>query len=212
MKTLEEMRAYHAKRAREWRKKKRIARIHEHVCANCQKGFVRDHKNQTYCSRKCQSLHYQRSNKPLTKKWRARYYAAAQKTAPWIYLLMTARARAKKQKIPCDLDTEWVAANWTGHCAVCQLPFVLGTGKRHPLSPSIDQIDPKKGYTKTNSRFVAWAVNAFKGEGTDEDVYLIATAIVSSISRTGLPRLQHAHNPSSAESSCRKDLSNLLQN
>ena len=45
--------------------------------------------------------------------------------------------------------------------------------------PSIDRIDPKGGYTTDNCRFVLQGINAFKGQETDENMYRIAEALLS---------------------------------
>jgi hypothetical protein len=46
-----------------------------------------------------------------------------------------------------------------------------------PFSASLDKIEPSKGYTKNNSRFILWGCNALKGVGADEDMYAIALRI-----------------------------------
>jgi hypothetical protein len=100
--------------------------------------------------------------------------------SPWRKLVVAARGRAKEKKLPCDIDFEWAEARWTGFCEVSGLPFVLSIHSPHRMfSPSIDQIEPKKGYTKTNSRFVLLAVNGMKHDGTDEAMYFVAEAILS---------------------------------
>ncbi len=47
------------------------------------------------------------------------------------------------------------------------------------FSPSIDRIDSSKGYTPDNCQFVLWAINVFKGDGTLEEMYEIATALIN---------------------------------
>ena len=59
------------------------------------------------------------------------------------------------------------------------LPLKLGPGKRSPWSPSIDRIDPRFGYTPGNCRIVCWLYNAAKSEFTDDDVLVMASAVVT---------------------------------
>jgi hypothetical protein len=107
------------------------------------------------------------------KKMRAFY-------KPWRYLLFRAAAHAKKKGLPFDLDHEWAKENWTGKCALTGIEFKSGKGKKGPTpySASIDKIDPAKGYTKENSRFILCGVNFLKGIGTDDDMYHIAHELI----------------------------------
>lgn len=87
------------------------------------------------------------------------------------------------REIEFDLDWDWAKANWTGYCAVTNIPFTKPSERngreKRSFFPSIDRIDPKKGYTKDNCRFVLWAVNALKNDGTDEEMRLIASHITN---------------------------------
>ena len=105
---------------------------------------------------------------------------AARTISPWFKLLASARARAKKYKLPFDLTEEWAKSRWTGECELTHIPFRTdqrGSGPKN-FAASIDQIAARKGYTQDNCRFVLWAVNALKHDGTDEDMYLVAAALM----------------------------------
>lgn len=123
---------------------------------------------------------------------RARYYAthkarekrryhATRVWLPWLNAFRGSKARAVKRNIPFTITKEWAIKRWTGRCEVTGIEFIL-SDKRSPylFSPSLDRIIPSLGYTSENSRFVLHAVNALKGEGTDEDMIRIAKAIVFS--------------------------------
>jgi hypothetical protein len=104
-------------------------------------------------------------------------------TQPWLSLVKSAQARAKKFNLAFDLDESWATARWTGRCEVSLLPFAepaqrTGYARRN-FFPSIDKIDPIGGYTKDNCRFVIWAVNSLKRDGPDEEMYIIAEAITN---------------------------------
>lgn len=98
---------------------------------------------------------------------------------PWKGPLDAARRRAKEKNLPFDLTECWADARWSGNCELSGIPFRIGERGNGPkfFAASIDQIKPKQGYTMDNSRFVLWAVNAFKYDGTDQDVFLVAEAI-----------------------------------
>lgn len=107
---------------------------------------------------------------------------------PGLYAMQAAKARAKNRGVPFFLTPEWVAANYTGYCAVTGIEFShAGDGIRSrvsgPFAPSIDRIDPLQGYTQENCRFVIWAFNRFKGADTDEVVFEIARIIADKATR-----------------------------
>lgn len=119
-------------------------------------------------------------NKEHANPRRKERIAVQRTTYPWQTLIHSAKARAAKQGLPFDLTDEWGANTWTGVCALTKLPFMLGI--RRPVSrtfaPSIDKIIPSLGYVRGNCRFVLWAVNAFKYDGTDDDMYRVAEALI----------------------------------
>jgi hypothetical protein len=93
-----------------------------------------------------------------------------------------ARHRAKKIGVPCDLTWEYVRDNWTGKCALTGLPFVFVEEGRDqhisPYSPSLDRIEPKKGYTIGNVRWVLNAINMFRSNNSDDVMLSIAKALL----------------------------------
>ena len=107
------------------------------------------------------------------------YQNACRKKRPWPYLIKYAKDRANAKRISFDLTNEWAESRWTGKCEVSGLRFIpnVGGGKATPFSPSIDRLDPEKGYTQENCRFVIFGVNALKGTGTEKDLLDIARAI-----------------------------------
>lgn len=104
---------------------------------------------------------------------------------PWRGLLHAAQSRAKKRSLPYFLTEMWAAKRWTGLCEVTGLEFRLGQRGFGPKfwSPSIDKIDASKGYVPENCRFVLWGVNSFKHDATDEDMVLVARAIVAAFDK-----------------------------
>ena len=93
---------------------------------------------------------------------------------------MRARAKAKaSQKKWPDLDftTEWIAEKLrNGICDVTGIPFVISKKQakalhaRSPWIPSLDRIDSKKPYIKSNVQIVVYMYNACKGQFDHEDV------------------------------------------
>jgi hypothetical protein len=66
----------------------------------------------------------------------------------------------------------------THDCGTAHAKSAAGKSGVRPYSPSIDRINPLKGYTQDNSRWVLTAVNSFKGEMSDAEMLTIARALV----------------------------------
>lgn len=106
------------------------------------------------------------------KDWQAKN----RKRRPWISSFICTRRRAKKLGVKYELTLKWADSVYTGVCSLTGLPFVVG--KVNPYTHTIDRVIPADGYTPNNCRFVLFAVNAMKGNGSDVDVIKIAKALV----------------------------------
>ena len=134
-----------------------------------------------YCS-KCHS-----SNSAAARKKRIVAYnaqiAERRRTEPMFRAYEVwngAKWRAKGRGIEFSLSRERVEkAILSGVCEVTGLPFDLRLkGKRlGALSPSIDRIDQRLGYTEENSQVVCWLYNRAKGDGTHSDVLMLVEAL-----------------------------------
>jgi len=123
-------------------------------------------------------------NREYMRLHRDKYMAmAAEDRAkrPYLYLIRKAKHRAKTLGLAFDLTNEWAESRWTGRCEMTGAKFKDSNGKRTAYSASIDKIDPKKGYTQDNCRFILVAINTFKGNWTDEVVLEISNLIVQAV-------------------------------
>jgi hypothetical protein len=174
-------------------REKRLARMRAYHAAHHErhKEVMRDRHQrirETDNVRRREAHWAARTEESLAAKREATY--AARQNLPWKSLLRTAEARAKRKKVPFLLDAAWAAARYTGFCELTGLPFSLAARGSGPtrLSPSIDRIVPSVGYTPDNCRFVLWQVNAFKYDGTDAEMLVLAQAIVRALTiKTQLP-------------------------
>ena len=124
-------------------------------------------------------LAQQKEYRKTHPSYRNEDYRAKKVAMPWYSMIRGAKQRSEKRNLPFDLSIEWAEENWTGKCSMTGLDFLIGKDWiAHPRSPSIDRIDPAKGYTQSNCRFICFAANALKGRGTDADMLAIAKAIV----------------------------------
>lgn len=111
-----------------------------------------------------------------------RYYATGRKRnkekRPWINSFTSVRSNAHDHNIPFDLTLDWGDSTYTGVCTLTGLKFAPSNLVPNSFSPSIDKIDPDLGYLQSNCRFVLFAINTFKGIGTDNTMYDIAKALI----------------------------------
>lgn len=181
------------------------------ACTQCGILFAKTRHDARFCCKKCgQTFHNATNYRKQSPEQRAernaarmeRYYRAhpkverprktrteirhaeyrrARQARPWERPFYGARYRALRKRLAFDLTREWCEENWIGKCAVTHIDFQFGSQLHSPFSPSIDRIDAEKGYTKDNCRFVLFAVNSFKGKGSDADIFTIAKAIVEKL-------------------------------
>lgn len=98
------------------------------------------------------------------------------------------RTRAKKMGLDFDLTPDFIYKMLAaGKCPVTGIDFVLSEkedGKKgtDPFAPSLDRIDPTRGYTQDNVRLVSYIYNCAKSEHSDKDVERMARAILATLS------------------------------
>ena len=89
-------------------------------------------------------------------------------------LVGSCKNRANAKGLDFDLTVEWVMSQLEAGCPVTGEAYVFGVGSdysdRHPLTPSVDKINPTLGYTQDNCRVVSWFYNVAKQQWTDEEV------------------------------------------
>lgn len=93
-----------------------------------------------------------------------------------------AQRRAAQEGLPFDLTLEWVEERVrAGKCEVTGIDFDLRRPKHTRAGrfcPSVDRIEPSKGYTTANSRIVIFHLNISKLDFTDAELLELARAIV----------------------------------
>lgn len=77
----------------------------------------------------------------------------------------TAKGRAKKEKIPFNLEPSDIEI--TATCPVLGITLLWNNKKqRNDNSPSLDKIIPTLGYVKGNTRTISWRANRIKSDAT----------------------------------------------
>lgn len=130
------------------------------------------------CKNGHQGMRYKRTGRCVDCKNASTRRKKKRHTRGWLYLVRKAKERAHKKNIPFSLTHTWASSRWTGRCELTGIEFVRGEMGFSPYSGSIDRIEPSKGYTDDNCRFVLMAVNAFKGKLSDAEMLTIAKAML----------------------------------
>lgn len=99
-------------------------------------------------------------------------------------LVNRAKLRAAKSGLPHTITAKWVLERLLrGKCEVTGIPFELnfiGNDKEvHPWTPSLDQIDPGKGYTPDNVQVVTYMYNMAKAQFGPDELLRLAKAILT---------------------------------
>jgi len=87
-------------------------------------------------------------------------------------LLNTAKNRANKNNLKFNLDIDYLRTLWlnqNGLCYYTDQPMKWAKQKVSFYSPSLDKLDPSKGYVKGNVAFCLFAINSFKQELTSKE-------------------------------------------
>ena len=101
-------------------------------------------------------------------------------------MVAKARARALKKNLPFDIDLAYIRSIVPSHCPVFNLPLEWSLRRELgpvslPNSPSLDRIDPSKGYVKGNVWIISNKANAIKNSATHEELKLVTKAVGEAI-------------------------------
>lgn len=137
-------------------------------CVVCNTEFT-GRKDKIYCSTKCgqwvRGRRYAERNPEKVKKKRLDEDSNAPRRIFW-----RVKSRAKSQGIPFNIDETDIVIPEV--CPVLGLKLVLSNQGQgyHPDSPSLDKINPSKGYVKGNVRVISARANLLKNDATVEEL------------------------------------------
>lgn len=77
--------------------------------------------------------------------------------------------KANAHRVGTEFTIQFGDLEWPSHCPVLGIPLDYYADGRQENSPSIDQIDPTKGYVPGNVAVMSWRANRIKNDGTLEE-------------------------------------------
>ena len=86
-------------------------------------------------------------------------------------LIRSAKRRAKNKNLEFNIDDSDVII--PERCPVLGIKLEKGNGKVHKNSPTIDRINPNKGYVKGNVIVVSQRANTIKTNATIEEIFKV---------------------------------------
>lgn len=135
-------------------------------CLVCDGSLEHKRKDAKFCSTKCKWDFHRDASAALQYRNSVRGRAVS--------LYHGSKIRKPENN---ELTVEWIEEQLLKGCAVTGLPFIFEKGK-NAFAPSLDRIDNSQGYTKKNVRAVVWMYNSAKNSFTDDDVFIMANALV----------------------------------
>ena len=87
-----------------------------------------------------------------------------------------AKTRARKYNKAFDINYEYVRDIYTGYCAISKTELLVEKGSLDV--PSLDCIDPSKGYVRGNVQWLTWRINRAKGEQSQSDFISMCKAVL----------------------------------
>ena len=92
------------------------------------------------------------------------------------------KRRAKSKNIPFNLDLQYLFILSPSNCPVLNTPlsWCEKHDKKGPKnnSPSLDRIDPEKGYVKGNVMWMSQLANTMKNSASKEELKLFANWVL----------------------------------
>lgn len=134
------------------------------ICVECQKKDKQQYRSKTREKARLKTAKWRKANPERARQTEALWRI----NNPIKRLLQTARQRARAKHIPFDLVADDLQIPI--FCPVLGMRLETGSGYQVDSSPSIDQIQPGAGYTKTNTQIISWRANKLKNNATIDEL------------------------------------------
>lgn len=147
-------------------------------CKDCTKVKGRESKKRQYQKHGGLSpadRAWREKNKDKLNELQKKYAKNIRENYPERCLVRGAKHRAKHKKLDFDLKPEDISIPST--CPLLGIPLQKGVGRIHPGSPSLDRIDPSKGYIKGNVWVISYRANQIKNDASPRELIHIGNIL-----------------------------------
>ncbi len=135
-------------------------------CPICSNVFLSTRQYKTYCSDACSQEGRKVKQKQSSNRWHEKEKSKVLST------LRNIQQRAKEKNIEFSLNADDIVS--PPFCPVFGFELKRNKGIPQYDSPSVDRIDPTKGYTKENIQIISQLANAMKQNATKEQLIQFA--------------------------------------
>jgi hypothetical protein len=147
-------------------------------CKDCNRKQNKEYYQANKTERNARSSAWYKANPERAREYAKKYYAHC----PEQRMLNAARHRAKVKGVPCTIVREDILIP-----DVCPL---LGIKLQHNskgyASPSLDRIDPSKGYVPGNVWVISDRANTIKSNATPDELIAIGNGLLARTSLLGV--------------------------
>lgn len=125
--------------------------------------FTETHRECTKCG-----VMFERVGKDTMRICKACNTERVKCKSPESKMLARAKTRAKSRGIEFNISLDDIyIPEW---CPIMDFKLEVHKGRLQKNSPSLDRIDPDKGYVKGNVWVISYLANAIKGQATPEEL------------------------------------------
>lgn len=126
---------------------------------------------------------WKEDNKEYFRNYMKEYQRKHFKENPHKYIYWSAKGRAKKLNLPFDLDFNDTIP--PSYCPILGIELKRNTGGKSYSgnSPSVDRIDPSKGYVKGNIQVISQRANVMKNDASPEELLRFADWVIKTYRR-----------------------------
>jgi hypothetical protein len=140
-------------------------------CKGCSKSWATKNRDK-------RQLYEKRWREKYPERYRDSYRKSNAKSRlehPERDMVVHARHRAKKKGIAFSLSPEDIVI--PKHCPIFGVELELGKGRVGRNSPSLDRIDPNRGYTPDNVWVISYRANVIKNDAAPEELIHIGAVL-----------------------------------
>jgi hypothetical protein len=150
-------------------------------CLNCSGDFV-GRSDKKFCCDNCRNIFNHNNNKEKSRSNKKQWYINNKEKVlnnTELKMYNGVKYRAKKHNIPFDLELSDIVI--PDICPLLGIPLYKTKGRVKNNTPSLDKIDPSKGYIKNNVWVISWKANRVKSNLSIKETVDFCTNLLNKI-------------------------------